>query len=1271
MGNRVPAAAGGFGEGRRPTTESRRGNDANNDAPLLSSSASSASSSSPSSARQQERKPLQRRSHPTFTLSEDSARNTRSGHHEAATTVGAENAGAKGEAEEEASSHQPMQQEASPSSPKQPTEEHNDNDEGKQKKKQQQQQQHRRRRSESTTLAEDRLSSDLELPSEDLLCYSPKRMQAMMCQICHSLQAYWHCQDCEEFICQGCFHAFHQRGKKANHRKVCLEEQQPQQQSSKREEGGEAVDEQDELQQKLSKNKTEEEEDDITELAYISKDLKIHINRKNFRRLLDHSTHTVNSPVVYFTGSTHAGKSTLLNELLRTKPLQTATSAASSSPSSSNRNSYDMSYARVAAAKDFRATTAGINFYQIVNPWTGVGCLRLIDMEGDSGPKTLPKDLKAGRGYKPSWSEEERRQFSKGRRRVVKHNLPRLAYFTGNLIVHISNDSFADSDYIKKVKQFASLASSDVEVGGLKPSLILVHNKCSLREIYSNCEECTKQFFDQHDPDKSLLEIYGDVRCVSVPLNDFEEAYQRQIQILRDQVNIMLNANIRLARQNNMLLNEHQWCLFFGKSVTFIGNQLNLAAFHVEMTRLNANAGRVWGYFKIFYKLLLNQDNNAQLFRLLHENSIFVLATVALSDLRYSIQKKHDIGPLSQFLLIHKRLNSPRGTPRSQSPPQIAAYDREIFSQVKYQIREALAFAEEALAELDRTLLWHRPCEAVHPHMKSLNGISIHCNIPYGLHGTQDGHFHKSKRLKAEIGNEDSWYLRLVKFFRIPMAVTWKGKGWSADALHSKDLLRSTFKKMKYFTPEQIHILRLGIFQHCAEQFKRSELVGTWDGTNFRDCLLCLERRRSVTFSPCGCTYFCNMCHNFTKALQAKKDSVACPFTGRMVDLLLCPVCKTPCSGSQTEIFPMLEIGAGDLKIGRNPIGSGAFADVFVGEWQKKAVAVKKFKIYDTTTRKQWLKEGSILTMLQHAHIVRCFGYWQDPTDDLAGALVMELMTRGSLHDYIHNRKGDRAWWEKFLKMARQVAEAIQFIHTQNVIHCDINPRNVLVSEDWCFKIADLGIARKGKQTELTGSAADGLFGTAMYLAPETIETCRHTPASDMFAFGVVLWEAFHGKTRFDVYHAYRIMEQTLQGMNPPFSKYCPAELKSLIRDCWRMNPAERPTAIEALERIMELSLAVVQVPPLPPEQMQDGYEETESDREQEQKEEAEEAEEAEEQKDAKEVVLKRKMSRPVPVGAKTEEEARQVVLTRLEEEEAIRRSLEEMERRQHSPQDG
>ncbi len=203
-------------------------------------------------------------------------------------------------------------------------------------------------------------------------------------------------------------------------------------------------------------------------------------------------------------------------------------------------------------------------------------------------------------------------------------------------------------------------------------------------------------------------------------------------------------------------------------------------------------------------------------------------------------------------------------------------------------------------------------------------------------------------------------------------------------------------------------------------------------------------------------------------------------------------------------------IGGGHYSL-REPLGSGGMAEVFLArdEVLERDVAVKILREQyadNVGFVEHFRREARSAASLNHPHIIVVYDWGRSA--DGTYCMAMEYAPGGTLKDRI--LEDGPLPPHKAVEVASQIAQALGFAHKRGVIHRDVKPHNVLLSEAGEAKVADFGIARATAAT--TTSRSNLILGTASYMSSEQAKGERVDPASDLYSLGVVLYEMLTGE---------------------------------------------------------------------------------------------------------------------------------------------------------------
>ncbi|XP_060899952.1 tyrosine-protein kinase Lyn isoform X3 [Labrus mixtus] len=246
-------------------------------------------------------------------------------------------------------------------------------------------------------------------------------------------------------------------------------------------------------------------------------------------------------------------------------------------------------------------------------------------------------------------------------------------------------------------------------------------------------------------------------------------------------------------------------------------------------------------------------------------------------------------------------------------------------------------------------------------------------------------------------------------------------------------------------------------------------------------------------------------------------------------------------------------------------LGAGQFGEVWMAFYKNNTtVAVKTLKP-GTMTVEAFMEEANVMKMLQHNRLVRLYAVI---TKTPPIYIITEYMANGSLLDFLKSDAGGKVQLPKLIDFSAQIAEGMAYIEKKNYIHRDLRAANVLVSESLLCKIADFGLARVIEDDEY--SAREGAKFPIKWTAPEAINYGSFTIKSDMWSFGVLLYEIItYGKIPYPGMTKGEVMSSLQHGYRMPQPNGCPAELYEIMMTCWRNKPEDRPT-FEYMQSVLE-----------------------------------------------------------------------------------------------------
>ena len=247
-------------------------------------------------------------------------------------------------------------------------------------------------------------------------------------------------------------------------------------------------------------------------------------------------------------------------------------------------------------------------------------------------------------------------------------------------------------------------------------------------------------------------------------------------------------------------------------------------------------------------------------------------------------------------------------------------------------------------------------------------------------------------------------------------------------------------------------------------------------------------------------------------------------------------------------------------------LGKGASGVVHKARYRSEMVAVK---IYDHSMLAQDFgsckNEMDIMCAMRHENIIPVKGLLLRATPARAG-LVMALAAKGELGDALHKtriiKRGGSAL--KY-KIAIGMAKGLKYLHSHNVIHRDVKPANVLLSENGEAMLTDFGYSRYIDHTGMM----TGETGSYRYMAGEVIRSARYTEKADVFSWAIVVNELFTGERPYEYQLPLDVARSVVKhGLRPNQKRIKNQRLKNLLAKAWDEEPTRRPDWDEIIDQL-------------------------------------------------------------------------------------------------------
>uniref|UniRef100_A0A670ZS36 Fibroblast growth factor receptor n=1 Tax=Pseudonaja textilis TaxID=8673 RepID=A0A670ZS36_PSETE len=293
---------------------------------------------------------------------------------------------------------------------------------------------------------------------------------------------------------------------------------------------------------------------------------------------------------------------------------------------------------------------------------------------------------------------------------------------------------------------------------------------------------------------------------------------------------------------------------------------------------------------------------------------------------------------------------------------------------------------------------------------------------------------------------------------------------------------------------------------------------------------------------------------------------------------------------------PKWELARSRLTLGK-PLGEGCFGQVVMAEAMgvdkekpNKPVTVAVKMLKDDATDKDLsdlVSEMEMMKMIgKHKNIINLLGAC---TQDGPLYVLVEYASKGNLREYLRARRlpgmdysfdtcklpEEQLTLKDLVSCAYQVARGMEYLASQKCIHRDLAARNVLVTEDNVMKIADFGLARDVHNIDYYKKTTNGRL-PVKWMAPEALFDRVYTHQSDVWSFGVLLWEIFTlGGSPYPGIPVEELFKLLKEGHRMDKPANCTPDLYMIIRECWHAVPSQRPTfkqLVEDLDRVLTVT---------------------------------------------------------------------------------------------------
>eukprot|EP00039_Didymoeca_costata_P000313 m.45098 g.45098 ORF g.45098 m.45098 type:complete len:475 (+) comp10191_c0_seq1:295-1719(+) len=248
-------------------------------------------------------------------------------------------------------------------------------------------------------------------------------------------------------------------------------------------------------------------------------------------------------------------------------------------------------------------------------------------------------------------------------------------------------------------------------------------------------------------------------------------------------------------------------------------------------------------------------------------------------------------------------------------------------------------------------------------------------------------------------------------------------------------------------------------------------------------------------------------------------------------------------------------------------LGSGQFGEVYEGTYKDTKVAIKTLKNTTEASVREFLAEAHVMTQMKHQNLVLLIGVCtKSPV-----MIVSEFMAKGCMLDYLRSRGRSVITAAVQLGFVKDICAAMTYLEEKNFVHRDLAARNILLSADCVAKVSDFGLAKDSR----LGSIDLGKL-PIKWTAPEALRQKVSTSKSDVWSYGVVIWEIYSfGRAPYPRMSQKEVVEKVAKGYRMEKPETCPKDLyEKVMKWCWLIDAKDRPSFKQLSAKLKKFTVA-------------------------------------------------------------------------------------------------